>query len=160
MAGGHLVLPAALQAPLLLLLVLDPLDVVVGDIADNLRVRLQSHRLRIVRHLSEFPFAGLEVCVILDIRLNLRVLGQSLVLGSVRHHGGLRLGDVCRAVRQLVKPFVVLHGELHVAHLAPEAVLVPDLLQTLQLLHGVDCLPALGAPFRHSGGGFSVCCDH
>ena len=67
LAGCHLVLPTALQAALFLLLVFNPLDVVVGDIADNLRVGLQSHCLGVIRHLSELPFAGLEVCVILDV---------------------------------------------------------------------------------------------
>ena len=151
LAGGHLVLPPALQTPLLLLLIFNPLHVMVGDVADNLRVGLQSHSLGVVRHLGELPFAGLEICVILDVGLDFCVLSQPLVLRGVGHHGRLGLGNMSAAVGQFVEAFVVLHGELHVAHLAPEAVLVPDFLQTFQLLHGVNGFPALRAPFRHPG---------
>ena len=151
LAGRHLVLPAALQAPLLLLLVFNPLHVVVGDVADHLSVGLQSHSLGVISNLGEFPFAGLEVCVILHVGLHFGVLGQPLVLRGVRHHGGLRLRNMGRTVGQFVKPFVVLHSELHVADLTPEAVLVPDFLQAFQLLHRVNGFPALRAPFRHPG---------
>jgi hypothetical protein len=37
---------------------------------------------------------------------------------------------VCPAVGQLVKTLVVFHAESHIAHLALETSLVPDLLQT------------------------------
>ena len=123
----------------------------VGDVADHLRVGLQSHSLGVISHLGELPFAGLEVCVILHIGLDFGVLGQPLVLRGVRHHRGLGLRNMGRTVGQFVKPLVVLHGELHVADLTPEAVLVPNFLQTFQLLHRVDGFPALGAPFRHPG---------
>ena len=123
----------------------------VGDVADHLRVGLQSHGLGVVSDLGELPFAGLEICVILDVRLDFCVLCQPLVLGGVGHYGRLSLGNMSRAVRQFVKPFVILHCELHVANLTPEAVLVPDFLQTLQLLHRINGFPALGAPFRHPG---------
>ena len=52
-------------------------------------------------------------------------------------------------VGQLVEPFVVLHAEGHVAHLALEARLVPYFLKALQLLHRVDSLLTLGTLLAH-----------
>ena len=110
---------------------------------------LESLSLRVVRYLCELALGRLELCVVLDVGLDLGVLRQPLVLGGVGHHRGLGLGHVGAAVGQLVEALVVLHVEDHVADLAPEAVLVPHLLQALELLHRVDCLPALGAQLGH-----------
>lgn len=140
---------SSLQTSLLLLIILSSLDVMVGDIADNLCVGLEAECLGIVGHLRKFSFRSLELCVILNIGLNLAVLRQPLVLRGVCHHSRLGLGHVSRAVGELVEALVVLHGELHVADLTSEAVLVPHLLQTLELLHRVDDLITLGAALRH-----------
>ena len=113
---------------------------------------LESHGLRVICHLGELALGGLELCVVLDVGLDLGVLRQPLVLGGVSHHRGLGLGHVGVAVGHLVEALVVLHVELHVADLAAEAVLVPHLLQALELLHGVDGLAALGAQLGHGAG--------
>ena len=110
---------------------------------------LKSLSLRVIRYLGELPFGRLEVGVILDVGLDLGVGRQPHVLGGVRHHGGLGLGHVGPAVGKLVEALVVLHVEDHVAHLAPEAVLVPDLLEALELLDRIHRLPALGAKLGH-----------
>ena len=113
---------------------------------------LESHGLRVICNLGELALGGLELCVVLDVGLDLGVLRQPLVLGGVSHHRGLGLGHVGVAVGHLVEALVVLHVELHVADLAAEAVLVPHLLQALELLHGVDGLAALGAQLGHGAG--------
>ena len=87
--------------------------------------------------------------MVLYVGLDLGVLCQPLVLRGVGHHRGLGLGHVSPAVRKLIKALVVLHAQRHVAHLTFEACFVPDLLQTLELLHGVDRLLALGTPLGH-----------
>ena len=51
----------------------------------------------------------------------------------------------------LIKSFVVFHVEGHSALLALETRLVPQLVQALDLLHGVDRLFALGTSFRIHG---------
>ena len=121
----------------------------VARYIEQLVTFLESHGLRVIRHLGELALGGLELCVVLDVGLDLGVLRQPLVLGGVRHHRGLGLGHVGVAVGHLVEALVVLHVELHVADLAAEAVLVPHLLQALELLHGVDGLAALGAQLGH-----------
>ena len=110
---------------------------------------LESLSLWVVCYLGELPLGRLEVGVVLDVGLDLGVRRQSHVLRSVSNHRGLGLGHVGTAVGQLVEALVVLHVEDHVAHLAPEAVLVPDLLKAFKLLHRVNRLPALGAKLRH-----------
>ena len=110
---------------------------------------LESLSLRVIRYLGELPLGRLEVCVILDVGLDLGVRRQPHVLGSVSHHRGLSLGHVGPAVGQLVEALVVLHVEDHVADLAAEAVLVPDLLEALELLDGIHRLPTLGALLGH-----------
>lgn len=121
----------------------------IRDVADNLCVGLQSKSLWIVRHLRELSPCGLKLRVVLHVGLDLGVLGQPLVLRRVRHHRGLGLGHVGAAVGQLVESLVVLHIELHVADLTPETVLVPHLLQALELLHRIDYLTTLCTRFRH-----------
>ena len=66
--------------------------------------------------------------MVLDVGLDLAVLGQPLVLRRVHHHGRLGLGHVSPAVGKLIEALVVLHAQRHVALLALEACLVPDLL--------------------------------
>jgi len=143
------VLPASLKKSLLLLVLPDPLHVVVGDVADDLRVGLESLSLRVVCYLGELPLGRLEVGVVLDVGLDFGVRRQPHVLRSVSNHRGLSLWHVGTTVGQLVEALVVLHVEDHVAHLAPKTVLVPDLLKAFELLHRVNRLPALGAKLGH-----------
>ena len=119
---------------------------------------LKSLSLRVICDLGEFPLGRLEVGVVLDVGLDLGVGRQPHVLRSISNNRGLGLGHVGTAVGQLVKALVVLHVEDHVANLAPEAVLVPDLLKALELLHRVNSLPALGAKLGHLEGLISL--DH
>ena len=110
---------------------------------------LESLSLRVIRYLGELPFGRLKVGVILDVGLDLGVGRQPHVLRGVRHYCGLGLGHVSPAVGQLVEALVVLHVEDHVANLAPETVLVPNLFEALELLDRIHRLPALGAKLGH-----------
>ncbi len=138
------------EAAFLLLLGLLPGDVVIRDVADRGRVGLNALDFGVVGDLRvAFGLRRLELGVILNLRLILRVLGQPLHLGRVRDDRGLGLGHVSAAVGQLVKALVVPHGEGHVALLTLEAGLVPHLLEAFELLGGVDGLVALGALLIH-----------
>jgi len=85
----------------------------------------------------------LVLLVVLDHTLALSLLLEAHRLGSVNNSGGVESGIVSLAIWQLLKALVGAHGKLDLASLAREALLVPDLVQAVQL---VDLVHGLVAP--------------
>jgi len=122
---------------------------VVRYIADNLGIGFDPQRFRVVGHLSELALGLLEIGMILNLRLEFGVFGQTPHFGGFRHSRCLGFGDVCFTVGQLVESFVRLHVEGHAARLAPETYLVPCLVKTLEFLGRVDIFITSRAQFSH-----------
>ena len=101
---GFGVLPSSLQTSLLFHILPLPLDVVIGNVADHIRVRLNPQGLRIIRDLCKFSLCRFELGVILDIGLNLTVFREAFILWCIRDNGRFRLGNMCSAIGQLLKP--------------------------------------------------------
>lgn len=61
---------------------------VISDIRDDLTVLLDSESLRIICHLRKLPLRLLELGMIFNVTLYLRVLRDTLQLRCLRHRGG------------------------------------------------------------------------
>ena len=100
---------------------------VIANVGGERGVLLVERHLGGVSHSGELVLGLLILSMVLDLALKFGVFLQTEHLWGVRHSGGGELGIVGNAIRLLLKSLVVLHVQGHLAHLASEAGLVPDL---------------------------------
>jgi len=122
---------------------------VIANVGGERGVLLVERHLGGVSHSGELVLGLLILSMVLDLALKFGVFLQTEHLWGVRHSGGGELGIVGNAIRLLLKSLVVLHVQGHLAHLASEAGLVPDLVKAGELVDWVDDLLAGGARRVH-----------
>lgn len=118
-----------------------------------LRLLHSLHLWSVGHHAETFPLVLFKVLLIERLAIEHGLLFETQVLGGVGHYSEGGFGVMHTAVRFLLKAFVVVHAQSHLAYLTAETTFVPVLIKAVYFFCGVNWFTASSTGRIHDGAG-------